>query len=86
MTAQPYNRFVFVSWSWRLPCNGNQALACLEISFNSLTQMVSCAEIMCWSFLERINHFSFDLCVPNLQVCFSAFRLGPFGTNLYLLI
>ena len=26
MTAQPYNRFVFVSWSWHLPCNGNQAL------------------------------------------------------------
>ena len=26
MTAQPYNRFVSVSWSWRLPCNGNQAL------------------------------------------------------------
>ena len=26
MTAQPCNRFVFVSWSWRLPCNGNQAL------------------------------------------------------------
>ena len=27
MTAQPYNRFVFVSWSWSLPCNGNQVLA-----------------------------------------------------------
>ena len=26
MTAQPYNRFVFVSWSWHLSCNGNQAL------------------------------------------------------------
>ena len=25
MTAQLYNRFVFVSWSWHLPCNGNQA-------------------------------------------------------------
>ena len=25
MTAQPYNRFVFVSWSWCLPYNGNQA-------------------------------------------------------------
>ena len=24
-SAQPYNRFVFVSWSWRLPCDGNQA-------------------------------------------------------------
>ena len=26
MTAQPYNRFVFVSWSWHLSCNVNQAL------------------------------------------------------------
>ena len=26
------------------------------------------------------------VCVQNLQVCFSAFRLGPFGSNLYLLI
>ena len=44
-------------------------------------------EILCWSFLERINYFSFDLCVQNLQVCFySAFRLAPFGTDLYLLI
>ena len=25
MTAQPYNRFVYVSWSWHLPCDGNQA-------------------------------------------------------------
>ena len=24
MTAQPYNRFAFVSWSWHLTCNGNQ--------------------------------------------------------------
>ena len=23
--------------------------------FNSLIQVVSCAEILCWSFLERIN-------------------------------
>ena len=23
-TAQPYNRFSFVLWSWYLPCNGNQ--------------------------------------------------------------
>ena len=29
-TAQPYNCFVFVSWSWRLPCNGNQALSQLR--------------------------------------------------------
>ena len=28
--------------------------------FNSLIQVVSCAEILCWSFLERINYFSFD--------------------------
>ena len=26
------------------------------------------------------------MCVQNLQVCCSAFRLGPFGANLYLLI
>ena len=31
--------------------------------FSSLIQVVSCAEILCWSFLERINYFSFDLCV-----------------------
>ena len=63
--------------------------------FNSLIQVVSCAEILGWSFLEGINYFSFDLCVcPCVCVCvfricrflFSAFRLCPFGTNLYLLI
>ena len=57
--------------------------------FNSLIQVVSCAEILCWSFLERINYFSFDLCVCVFRICrfgFSAFRLGPFETNLYLLI
>ena len=26
------------------------------------------------------------VCVQNLQVCFSALSLGPFGANLYLLI
>ena len=26
MTAQLHNRFVFVSWPWRLLCNGSQAL------------------------------------------------------------
>ena len=26
------------------------------------------------------------VCVQNLQAFFSAFKLGPFGTNLYLLI
>ena len=24
MTAQPYNQFVFMLWSWHLPCNGNK--------------------------------------------------------------
>ena len=40
--------------------------------FDSLIQVVSSAEILCWSFLERINYFSFDLCVcvQNLHVCF----------------
>ena len=28
---------------------------------NSLIQMVSCVEILCWSFLESINYFSFQL-------------------------
>ena len=31
--------------------------------FNSLIQVVSCAKIRCWFFLERINYFPFDLCV-----------------------
>ena len=30
-------------------------------TFNYLSQMVSCAEILCWSFLECINYFSFEL-------------------------
>ena len=54
--------------------------------FNSLIEVVSCAEILCWSFLQRINYFYFDLCVQNMQVCFSAFRLDLVGTNLYSLI
>ena len=33
-----------------------------------------------------LNALIICVCVQNLQVCFSAFRLGPFGTNLYLLI
>ena len=31
--------------------------------FNSLIQVVSCAEILCWPFLKHINYFSFDLCL-----------------------
>ena len=31
MTAQPHNRFVSVSWSWRLSPNGNQALRPLQL-------------------------------------------------------
>ena len=31
--------------------------------FNSLMLVVSSAEILCWSLLERISYFSFDLCV-----------------------
>ena len=31
--------------------------------FNSLIQVVSCAEVSHWSLLERINYFSFDLCL-----------------------
>ena len=35
-----------------------------------------------------MSYFSFDLCVCSefAGSFFSAFRLGPFGTNLYLLI
>ena len=33
--------------------------------FNFFIQVVSCAEILCWSFLERINYFSFGLCVRS---------------------
>ena len=32
MTAQPYNHFVFVSWSWHLLCNGNQALGHMVVN------------------------------------------------------
>ena len=51
---------------------------------NYLIQVASCAEILCWSLLERINYFSFDLCVRLFRICrfvCSAFRLGPFGAN-----
>ena len=34
MTAQLYNCFVFVSWSWRLRCNGNQALSFMSQWFD----------------------------------------------------
>ena len=39
--------------------------------FSSLIQVVSCAKILCWTLLERINYSSFDLCVSvqNLQAC-----------------
>ena len=30
-------------------------------AFNSLIQMISCSEVVCWSFLECINYFSFEL-------------------------
>ena len=33
-----------------------------------------------------IIFLSIGVRVQNLQVCFSAFRLGPFGTHQYLLI
>ena len=73
-------------------CNSFQESHRKEISeFNSLIQVVSCAEILRWSFHERINYFSFDLCVCVcvFRICrfvFSAFRLGTFGTNLYILV
>ena len=56
--------------------------------FNSLIDVVSCAEILCWSFLQRINYFSFDLqvCSEYAGFFFGTFKLDPFGTNLYSLI
>ena len=54
--------------------------------FNSLIQVVSCAEILFRSFLEHINYFSFVCVFIICRFVFSAFRLCPFGTNLYLLI
>ena len=55
--------------------------------FNSLIQVVPCAEILRWSFIKRINYISIDLCVFRIcRLVSSAFRLGPFGTNLYLII
>ena len=70
--------------------NSFQELQKKEMSeFISLIQVVSCAEIVCWPLLESINCFSFDLCVYVFRICmfvFSAFKLGPFGTDLYLLI
>ena len=52
------------------------ALACLEILFNSLSHMVSCAEILCWFFLEGINYSPFDLCVCSE---FAGLFLVPLG-------
>ena len=44
--------------------NSFQELHKKEMSvFISLIQVVSSAEILCWPLLERINYFSFDLCV-----------------------
>ena len=36
MTAQPYNRFLYVSWSWHLPSIGNQVLALCPLLKNSM--------------------------------------------------
>ena len=45
-------------------CNSFQESHKKEMSeFNSLIQVVSCAEILCWSFLESIGYFPFDFCV-----------------------
>ena len=44
--------------------------------FSSLIQVVSCAEILCWSLLERINYFSFDICVRSEFAVLFAVLLG----------
>ena len=61
MTAQPYNRFVFVSWSWHLPCNGNQALGLFK--FLKLKSS--------WSALLKISlfqNFGYHYSLPKTSV------------------
>ena len=45
-------------------------LAHLEIPFKSLIQMVYCAETLCWSFLECIDYFSFELASSQFSSLF----------------
>ena len=49
------------TFSIPLPLDFMFYLAHLEIAFKSLIQMVSCAKILCWSFLECISYLSFEL-------------------------
>ena len=45
-------------------CNSFQESHRKEMpEFNFFIQVVSCAKILCWSFLELIKYFSFDLCL-----------------------
>ena len=50
--------------------------------FNSLIQMVSCAEILYWSFLEDISYFSFDLSVCSELAGLFLVLLGSFPLGL----
>ena len=62
-------------------------LAHLEILFNSLTEMVSCAEILCWPFLKFIDYFSFELVWSQSSslflVCLGKVPLGLIYTCLH---
>ena len=57
MTAQPYNRFVFVSWSWHLPCNGNQALPFSQAMSNTTA----------WKLKERTAQTTNVVIWPDLR-------------------
>ena len=49
--------------------------------FNSLIRVVSCAEILCWSFLECINYFSFN-CRSVAGVLMISYIIRPNGQQL----
>ena len=65
MTAQPYNRFVFVSWSWHSSCNGNQAIFIQYITFYSIQIYSFNADI----FIQYRYNYSIQIFVFN--------NLGP---------
>ena len=62
MTAQPYNRFVFVSWLWHLPYNGKQALG--ERTNHSENEQIYHSNFVCYvetSSSGGINPMSYHL-------------------------
>ena len=68
MTAQPYNRFVFVSWSWHLSCNGNQALWKI---------WKETALIELWSYYIDILAFEPGKLCPGVGILFGFSTRGP---------